>query len=83
MFHQTFSSNLFISSFEPKFTFELVMDSHETVENGKCSCFFKDFLIYDTHFCCFQVKIKLPDTRATDVILDVKEKFLDLRTQKQ
>ncbi|XP_024134840.1 protein PIH1D3 [Oryzias melastigma] len=34
--------------------------------------------------CCeaLLVKIKLPDTRATDVILDVKEKFLDLRTQK-
>lgn len=29
-----------------------------------------------------QVKIKLPDTKATDVILDVKEKFLDLRTPK-
>ncbi|XP_047446021.1 protein PIH1D3 [Mugil cephalus] len=32
--------------------------------------------------CCeaMLVKIKLPDTKATDVILDVKEKFLDLRT---
>ncbi|XP_041848306.1 protein PIH1D3 [Melanotaenia boesemani] len=34
--------------------------------------------------CCeaMLVKIKLPDTKATDVILDVKEKFLDLRTPK-
>ncbi|KAK9538485.1 hypothetical protein VZT92_003653 [Zoarces viviparus] len=34
--------------------------------------------------CCeaMLVKIKLPDTEATDVILDVKEKFLDLRTPK-
>ncbi|CAB1326717.1 unnamed protein product [Coregonus sp. 'balchen'] len=32
--------------------------------------------------CCdsMLVKIKLPDTKATDVVLDVKEKFLDLRT---
>lgn len=30
-----------------------------------------------------QVKIKLPDTKASDVVLDVKEKFLDLRTPKQ
>ncbi|KAM4605726.1 dynein axonemal assembly factor 6 [Polymixia lowei] len=34
--------------------------------------------------CCeaMLVKIKLPDTKATDVFLDVKEKFLDLRTPK-
>ncbi|TDH05616.1 hypothetical protein EPR50_G00124310 [Perca flavescens] len=34
--------------------------------------------------CCeaLLVKIKLPDTKATDVVLDVKEKFLDLRTLK-
>ncbi|XP_029929707.1 dynein axonemal assembly factor 6 [Myripristis murdjan] len=34
--------------------------------------------------CCeaMLVKIKLPGTKATDVILDVKEKFLDLRTPK-
>ncbi|XP_070701435.1 dynein axonemal assembly factor 6 [Pempheris klunzingeri] len=34
--------------------------------------------------CCeaILVKIKLPDTKATDVVLDVKEKFLDLRTPK-
>ncbi|KAM6920269.1 dynein axonemal assembly factor 6 [Lycodopsis pacificus] len=34
--------------------------------------------------CCeaMLVKIKLPDTAATDVVLDVKEKFLDLRTPK-
>ncbi|XP_074508281.1 dynein axonemal assembly factor 6 [Sebastes fasciatus] len=34
--------------------------------------------------CCeaMLVKIKLPDTKATDVVLDVKEKFLDLRTLK-
>ncbi|XP_004078618.1 protein PIH1D3 [Oryzias latipes] len=34
--------------------------------------------------CCeaLLVKIQLPDTRATDVVLDVKEKFLDLRTPK-
>ncbi|KAI3374658.1 hypothetical protein L3Q82_021235 [Scortum barcoo] len=34
--------------------------------------------------CCeaMLVKIKLPDTKATDVVLDVKEKFLDLRTPK-
>ncbi|KAM6918559.1 dynein axonemal assembly factor 6 [Xenentodon cancila] len=34
--------------------------------------------------CCegMLVKIKLPDTKAKDVILDVKEKFLDLRTPK-
>uniref|UniRef100_A0A8D3AAI8 Dynein axonemal assembly factor 6 n=1 Tax=Scophthalmus maximus TaxID=52904 RepID=A0A8D3AAI8_SCOMX len=34
--------------------------------------------------CCeaMLVKIKLPDTMATDVVLDVKEKFLDLRTPK-
>ncbi|XP_049930394.1 protein PIH1D3 [Epinephelus moara] len=34
--------------------------------------------------CCeaMLVKIKLPDTKATDVALDVKEKFLDLRTLK-
>ncbi|XP_068427502.1 dynein axonemal assembly factor 6 [Clinocottus analis] len=34
--------------------------------------------------CCeaMLVKIKLPDTEATDVVLDVKEKFLDLRTLK-
>ncbi|XP_034410789.1 protein PIH1D3 [Cyclopterus lumpus] len=34
--------------------------------------------------CCeaMLVKIKLPDTEATDVVLDVKEKFLDLRTPK-
>ncbi|KAG8013823.1 Protein PIH1D3 [Nibea albiflora] len=32
--------------------------------------------------CCeaMLVKIKLPNTKATDVVLDVKEKFLDLRT---
>ncbi|KAM9459123.1 dynein axonemal assembly factor 6 isoform 1-T1 [Salvelinus alpinus] len=32
--------------------------------------------------CCdsMLVKIKLPDTKATDVVLDVREKFLDLRT---
>ncbi|XP_028282912.1 dynein axonemal assembly factor 6 [Parambassis ranga] len=34
--------------------------------------------------CCeaMLVKIKLPDTKAADVVLDVKEKFLDLRTPK-
>lgn len=34
--------------------------------------------------CCeaMLVKIKLPDTKATQVVLDVKEKFLDLRTPK-
>ncbi|XP_026169866.1 dynein axonemal assembly factor 6 [Mastacembelus armatus] len=34
--------------------------------------------------CCeaMLVKIKLPNTKATDVVLDVKEKFLDLRTPK-
>ncbi|KAG7526760.1 hypothetical protein JOB18_044832 [Solea senegalensis] len=34
--------------------------------------------------CCdaMLVKIKLPDTKAADVVLDVKEKFLDLRTSK-
>ncbi|XP_071347694.1 dynein axonemal assembly factor 6 [Trachinotus anak] len=34
--------------------------------------------------CCeaMLVKIKLPDAKATDVVLDVKEKFLDLRTPK-
>ncbi|KAK2822765.1 hypothetical protein Q5P01_022830 [Channa striata] len=34
--------------------------------------------------CCeaMVVKIKLPDTKATDVILDVKEKFLDMRAPK-
>uniref|UniRef100_A0A673BXV0 PIH1 domain containing 3 n=2 Tax=Sphaeramia orbicularis TaxID=375764 RepID=A0A673BXV0_9TELE len=34
--------------------------------------------------CCeaMLVKIRLPDTKATDVVLDVKEKFLDLRTPK-
>ncbi|KAM4728775.1 dynein axonemal assembly factor 6 [Anableps anableps] len=34
--------------------------------------------------CCeaMLVKIKLPDTKATDVFLDLKEKFLDLRTPK-
>ncbi|XP_026230774.1 protein PIH1D3 [Anabas testudineus] len=34
--------------------------------------------------CCeaMLVKIKLPDTKATDVALDVREKFLDLRTPK-
>uniref|UniRef100_A0A3P8X669 Dynein axonemal assembly factor 6 n=1 Tax=Cynoglossus semilaevis TaxID=244447 RepID=A0A3P8X669_CYNSE len=34
--------------------------------------------------CCeaMLVKIKLPDTKASDVVLDVKEKFLDLRTPK-
>ncbi|XP_062338305.1 protein PIH1D3 isoform X1 [Osmerus eperlanus] len=34
--------------------------------------------------CCegMLVKIKLPDTKATDVVLDVKETFLDLRTPK-
>ncbi|XP_017266391.1 protein PIH1D3 [Kryptolebias marmoratus] len=34
--------------------------------------------------CCeaMLVKIKLPDTKATDVFLDVNEKFLDLRTTK-
>lgn len=29
-----------------------------------------------------QVKIKLPETKATDVLLDLKENFLDLRTTK-
>ncbi|CAL8343125.1 unnamed protein product [Merluccius merluccius] len=34
--------------------------------------------------CCeaMMIKIKLPETKATDVVLDVKEKFLDLRTPK-
>ncbi|XP_076004819.1 dynein axonemal assembly factor 6 [Genypterus blacodes] len=34
--------------------------------------------------CCeaMLVKIKLPDTKASDVVLDVKETFLDLRTPK-
>ncbi|KAM6948665.1 dynein axonemal assembly factor 6 [Aplochiton taeniatus] len=34
--------------------------------------------------CCegMIVKVKLPGTKATDVVLDVKEKFLDLRTPK-
>nr|XP_046263397.1 protein PIH1D3 isoform X2 [Scatophagus argus] len=34
--------------------------------------------------CCeaMLVKIKLPDIKATDVFLDIKEKFLDLRTPK-
>ncbi|XP_023135095.2 protein PIH1D3 [Amphiprion ocellaris] len=34
--------------------------------------------------CCeaMLVKIKLPDTKATEVVLDMKEKFLDLRTPK-
>ncbi|XP_038135108.1 protein PIH1D3 [Cyprinodon tularosa] len=34
--------------------------------------------------CCeaMLVKIKLPDIKATDIILDIKEKFLDLRTPK-
>ncbi|XP_041659715.1 protein PIH1D3 [Cheilinus undulatus] len=34
--------------------------------------------------CCeaMLVKIKLPETKATDVFLDVKKKFLDLRTPK-
>ncbi|XP_006792445.1 protein PIH1D3 isoform X1 [Neolamprologus brichardi] len=34
--------------------------------------------------CCeaMLVKIKLPDTKAKEVVLDVKEKFLDLRTPK-
>ncbi|XP_067385406.1 protein PIH1D3 isoform X2 [Channa argus] len=33
--------------------------------------------------CCeAMVKIKLPDTKATDVVLDVKEKFLDMRAPK-
>ncbi|XP_013868514.1 dynein axonemal assembly factor 6 isoform X2 [Austrofundulus limnaeus] len=34
--------------------------------------------------CCeaMLVKIKLPETKATDVFLDVKETFLDLRTTK-
>ncbi|XP_029970124.1 dynein axonemal assembly factor 6 [Salarias fasciatus] len=34
--------------------------------------------------CCeaMLVKIKLPDTKATDVVLDIKETFLDLRTAK-
>jgi len=27
-----------------------------------------------------QVRIKLPDTEAADVVLDVSERFLDLRT---
>ncbi|XP_036378938.1 protein PIH1D3 [Megalops cyprinoides] len=31
---------------------------------------------------CIVVKIKLPGTKVAEVILDVKEKFLDLRTQK-
>ncbi|KAJ8011548.1 hypothetical protein DPEC_G00059380 [Dallia pectoralis] len=32
--------------------------------------------------CCdsMLIKIKLPDTKASDVVLDVKDKFLDLRT---
>lgn len=29
-----------------------------------------------------QVKIKLPDTKAAEVLLEVKERFLDLRTAK-
>ncbi|CAL8366258.1 unnamed protein product [Boreogadus saida] len=29
-----------------------------------------------------KITIKLPETKATDVVLDVKEKFLDLRTPK-
>ncbi|XP_075875812.1 dynein axonemal assembly factor 6 isoform X2 [Nelusetta ayraudi] len=34
--------------------------------------------------CCeaMLVKVKLPGTKATDVVLDVKEKFLDLRAPK-
>ncbi|KAG7272196.1 hypothetical protein CRUP_036684 [Coryphaenoides rupestris] len=34
--------------------------------------------------CCeaILIKVKLPETKATDVVLDVKEKFLDLRTPK-
>ncbi|XP_056149404.1 protein PIH1D3 [Lampris incognitus] len=34
--------------------------------------------------CCeaMLVKVKLPDTKATDLVLDIKEKFLDLRTPK-
>ncbi|XP_016526960.1 protein PIH1D3-like isoform X2 [Poecilia formosa] len=34
--------------------------------------------------CCeaMLVKIKLPDTKAKDVFLDLKEKYLDLRTPK-
>uniref|UniRef100_A0A3P8TVD1 Dynein axonemal assembly factor 6 n=1 Tax=Amphiprion percula TaxID=161767 RepID=A0A3P8TVD1_AMPPE len=34
--------------------------------------------------CCeaMLVKIKLPDTKATEVVLDMEEKFLDLRTPK-
>uniref|UniRef100_A0A3B5MS24 Dynein axonemal assembly factor 6 n=1 Tax=Xiphophorus couchianus TaxID=32473 RepID=A0A3B5MS24_9TELE len=35
--------------------------------------------------CCeaMLVKIKLPDTKAKDVFLDLKEKYLDLRTPKK
>ncbi|KAL2076922.1 hypothetical protein ACEWY4_027475 [Coilia grayii] len=34
--------------------------------------------------CCegLLVKVKLPDTKASDVVLDIREKFLDLRTPK-
>ncbi|XP_041111702.1 protein PIH1D3 [Polyodon spathula] len=31
---------------------------------------------------CMLIKIKLPDTKIADVFLDVKEKFLDLRSPK-
>lgn len=40
-------------------------------------------LLKTTDLFHMQVKIKLPDTKATDVVLDVKETFLDLRTPKQ
>uniref|UniRef100_A0A3B3TXR2 Dynein axonemal assembly factor 6 n=2 Tax=Poecilia latipinna TaxID=48699 RepID=A0A3B3TXR2_9TELE len=36
----------------------------------------------DPSSMCCEVKIKLPDTKAKDVFLDLKEKYLDLRTPK-
>uniref|UniRef100_A0A674BSI8 Dynein axonemal assembly factor 6 n=1 Tax=Salmo trutta TaxID=8032 RepID=A0A674BSI8_SALTR len=62
----------------PKPEYEILLKQNVGTEDVFLGMSRKD----PSSMCCdsMLVKIKLPDTKATDVVLDVKEKFLDLRT---
>ncbi|KAM3866177.1 dynein axonemal assembly factor 6 [Diretmus argenteus] len=64
----------------PKPEYEIILKQNVGAEDLFLGLSRKD----PSSMCCeaMLVKIKLPDTKATDVALDVKEKFLDLRTPK-
>ncbi|XP_023690005.1 dynein axonemal assembly factor 6 isoform X1 [Paramormyrops kingsleyae] len=64
----------------PQPEYDIVLKQHVGAEDLFLGMTRKD----PSSMCCedMVVKIKLPDTNAAEVILDVKEKFLDLRTPK-